>query len=35
MFCGWGADSGRRDAVDERDVSIFALAKTLEEFVRQ
>ncbi len=35
MFCGWVADIGRRDAVDERDVSIFALAKTLESFVKQ
>jgi hypothetical protein len=35
MFDGWVADSGRRDAVDDRDVNIFALAKTLEEFVRQ
>jgi len=35
MFYGWVADIGRRDAVDERDVSIFALAKTLEDFVKQ
>ena len=34
MFDGWVADSGRRDAVDERDANIFSLAKTLEEFVR-
>ena len=35
MFDGWVADTGRRDAVDERDVSIFALAQTLDEFVNQ
>ncbi len=35
MFDGWVADTGRRDAVDERDMSIFPLAKTLEEFVKQ
>lgn len=35
MFCGWVADTGRRDAVDERDVSIFELARTLEDFVQQ
>lgn len=35
MFCGWVADARRRDAVDERDVSIFELARTLEEFVSQ
>ncbi len=35
IFDGWVADTGRRDAVDERDVSIFALAQTLDEFVNQ
>ncbi len=35
MFHGWTDDSGRRDAVDERDVGIFALAKTLEDFIGQ
>ena len=33
MFDGWVADTGRRDAVDERDANIFALAETLREFV--
>lgn len=33
MFDGWVTDSGRRDAVDERDANIFALAETLKEFV--
>ena len=35
MFDGWVADKGRRDAVDERDIGILALAKTLENFMKQ